>query len=150
MVKYLVRTGKREVFGLVGGALGRCRYSAVSLITRFDFMAPVTRVITALQCITLNKSITNDCMIPQHSNLLYSSIFFLDLFHFLLNPKARAAISHGHSHKHKDISYSQMYSKRKLILLIPRPELLFSSLLLRTANPNFRKMKIRISHIVSP
>ena len=51
MVKYVVRTGKREVFGLVGGALGRCRYSAVSLITRFDFMAPVTRVITALQCI---------------------------------------------------------------------------------------------------
>ena len=50
MVKYLIRTGKREVFGLVGGALGRCRYSAVSLITRFDFMAPVTRVITALQC----------------------------------------------------------------------------------------------------
>ena len=33
------------------GTQGRCRYSAVSLITRFDFMAPVTRVITALQCI---------------------------------------------------------------------------------------------------
>ena len=32
------------------GTQGRCRYSAVSLITRFDFMAPVTRVITALQC----------------------------------------------------------------------------------------------------
>ena len=32
------------------GTQGRCRYSAVSLITRFDFMAPITRVITALQC----------------------------------------------------------------------------------------------------
>ena len=32
------------------GTHGQCRYSAVSLITRFDFMAPVTRVITALQC----------------------------------------------------------------------------------------------------
>ena len=35
------------------GTQGRCRYSAVSLITRFDFMAPVTRVITALQCILI-------------------------------------------------------------------------------------------------
>ena len=35
------------------GTQGRCRYSAVSLITRFDFMAPVTRVITALQCIII-------------------------------------------------------------------------------------------------
>ena len=34
------------------GTQGRCRYSAVSLITRFDFMAPVTRVITALQCMS--------------------------------------------------------------------------------------------------
>ena len=59
MVKYVVRTGKREVFGLVGGALGRCRYSAVSLITRFDFMAPVTRVITALQCTSENKPLVN-------------------------------------------------------------------------------------------
>ena len=33
------------------GTQGRCRYSAVSLITRFDFMVPITRVITALQCI---------------------------------------------------------------------------------------------------
>ena len=32
------------------GTQGRCRYSAVSLITRFDFMAPVTPVMTALQC----------------------------------------------------------------------------------------------------
>ena len=54
MVKYLVRTSKHEVFELVGprgwGTQARCRYSAVSLITRLDFMAPVTRVITALQC----------------------------------------------------------------------------------------------------
>ena len=37
------------------GTQGRCRYSAVSLITRFDFMAPVTRVITALQCISQER-----------------------------------------------------------------------------------------------
>ena len=40
------------------GTQGRCRYSAVSLITRFDFVAPVTRVITALQCIELVHAIT--------------------------------------------------------------------------------------------
>ena len=50
MVKYLVRTGKVSFWISGWGTRGRCRYSAVSLITRFDFMAPVTRVITALQC----------------------------------------------------------------------------------------------------
>ena len=40
------------------GTQGRCRYSAVSLITRFDFMAPVTRVITALQCIIRKEEYT--------------------------------------------------------------------------------------------
>ena len=37
--------------------MGRCRYSTVSLITRFDFMAPVTRLITALQCICLSYDV---------------------------------------------------------------------------------------------
>ena len=37
------------------GTQGRCRYSARSIITRFDFMAPGTRIITALQCIKQAK-----------------------------------------------------------------------------------------------
>ena len=45
IVKYMVRTGKREGFGLVGGAPW-----ADVVIARFDFIAPVTRVITVLQC----------------------------------------------------------------------------------------------------
>ena len=51
MVKYCTnrQTGGFWISGW--GIQGRCRYSAVSLITRFDFMAPITRVITALQCI---------------------------------------------------------------------------------------------------
>ena len=39
-----------------GGTQGRCRYSAISLITRLDFMAPATRVITALQCLCVHIS----------------------------------------------------------------------------------------------
>ena len=32
---------------------GPCRYSAVSLITRFELMAPGTHVIMALQCMLI-------------------------------------------------------------------------------------------------
>ena len=53
------------------GTQGRCRYSAVSLITRFDFMAPATRVITALQCSVIDNDRVNNAFFIKFIEYLF-------------------------------------------------------------------------------
>ena len=53
------------------GTQGQCPYRAVSHITRFDFMAPVTRVITVLQCnAPLKTSLWKFCPLNNHHECL--------------------------------------------------------------------------------
>ena len=67
----MVRTGKHEVFGCVGGALRAdvIIVQYLSLITRFEFMAPSPRVITALQCILIFELTRESCMASMKSNI---------------------------------------------------------------------------------
>ena len=66
------------------GTQGRCRYSAVSLITRYDFMAPVTRVITALQSTRLSMFVIFEelsCTALCNSELSRETVSLYTLFH---------------------------------------------------------------------